>query len=88
MPWEQLAIYLSYVLFAVGGWFMKSLWNAVRELQVDLSRLREELGKNYVPRVEIKELFDSILYEIRELRHELKSQEKLTRDLLATKLDR
>lgn len=76
MPWEQLATYLSYTVMAVGGWFLKALWTAVRELQVDLSRLREEIGKDYMPRIEIKELFDSILYEIREVKNELKDHEK------------
>lgn len=88
MPWEQLAIFLSYGFFGVGGWLLKSIWNAVRELQVDLSKLREEVGKDYMPRVEIKELFDNILYEIREVKHELKSQDKLTRELLSHKADK
>lgn len=75
MPWEQLATYLSYGIMGIGGWILKSIWNAVRELQIDLSKLREEIGKDYMPRVEIKELFDNILYEIREVKHELKAHE-------------
>ena len=75
MPWEQLATFLSYGLMGIGGWIMKAIWSAVRELQIDLSKLREELGKDYMPRVEIKELFDNILYEIREVKNELKAHE-------------
>lgn len=75
MPWEQLAILLSYGFFGIGGWILKSIWTAVRELQIDVSKLREEIGKDYMPRIEIKELFDNILYEIREVKHELKAHE-------------
>jgi hypothetical protein len=75
MPWQELATFLSYGVMAIGGWILKSIWTAVRELQIDLSKLREEIGKDYMPRIEIKELFDNILYEIREVKHELKAHE-------------
>ena len=37
------------------GWFAKELWNAVKELKQDLSKLREELPKEYVPKNDFKE---------------------------------
>ena len=34
--------------FSVLGWFARELWSAVKELKVDLSKLREDLPKSYV----------------------------------------
>jgi hypothetical protein len=36
--------------FAVLGWFARELWSAVKELKADLSKLREDLPKDYVAR--------------------------------------
>jgi len=30
------------------GWFLREMWAAVKELKMDLSKLREELPKQYV----------------------------------------
>lgn len=42
------------------GWFLREMWSAVKELQADLAKLREELPKEYVARddyrQDIKEL--------------------------------
>jgi hypothetical protein len=40
--------------FAVLGWFARELWAAVKELRGDLSKLREDLPKNYVVRDDYK----------------------------------
>ena len=40
--------------FAVLGWFARELWSAVKELRGDLSKLREDLPKNYVVRDDYK----------------------------------
>lgn len=52
---------------AVIGWFARELWGAVKQLREDLSRLREEIAKDYVTKVdfrdavrELKELLMSI----------------------------
>jgi hypothetical protein len=39
---------------SVLGWFARELWAAVKELKADLSRLREELPRNYVIRDDYK----------------------------------
>ena len=44
-------------LFAISsatGWFAREMWNAVKELKSDLSKLREELPKSYVARDDYK----------------------------------
>lgn len=40
---------------AVSGWFFRVLWDAVSDLKTDLSKLREEIAKDYVPRNDFKE---------------------------------
>lgn len=42
------------------GWFGRVLWEADRELRADLSRLREELPKEYVSKDDIERRFDRI----------------------------
>lgn len=46
------------------GWFLREMWAAVKELKVDLAKLREELPKDYVTkddyRQDVRELKDMI----------------------------
>jgi hypothetical protein len=37
------------------GWFARELWGAVKSLRDDLSRLREEIAKDYVTKGDFKE---------------------------------
>jgi uncharacterized UPF0160 family protein len=56
------------------GWFLRELWAAVKDLKLDLAKLREELPKEYVAkddyRQDVKELKDMIarLFDILEKR--------------------
>jgi antirestriction protein len=43
------------------GWFARELWSAVKELKADLSKLREDLPKEYVTK-------DDYRQDIRELK--------------------
>lgn len=43
------------------GWFARELWTAVKELKVDIGKLREELPRTYVVREDYKQ-------DIRELK--------------------
>ena len=43
------------VALSVMGWFARELWGAVKSLRDDLSRLREELAKDYVSKDDFKE---------------------------------
>jgi hypothetical protein len=40
---------------AVGGWFGREMWAAVKELKADLAKLREELPQNYVPKDDFRD---------------------------------
>ena len=43
------------IAMSVVGWFARELWSAVKELQADLSKLREDLPKTYVGRDDYRE---------------------------------
>lgn len=40
---------------AVMGWFARELWGAVKQLRDDLSRLREEIAKDYVSKADFRD---------------------------------
>jgi hypothetical protein len=39
----------------VMGWFARQLWDAVQSLREDLSKLREELARDYVGKTDFKD---------------------------------
>jgi hypothetical protein len=41
--------------FTVLGWFARELWAAVKELKADLAKLREDLPREYVIRIDYRE---------------------------------
>jgi hypothetical protein len=47
------------------GWFARQLWDAVQELKKELSNLREDIAKNYVP----KDDFKDAMTELRTMFH-------------------
>ena len=51
--------HLINVFLGVGctvlGWFARELWAAVKELKVDLAKLREDLPREYVIRTDYRE---------------------------------
>lgn len=48
---------------AVMGWLARELWGAVKELRTDLSKLREELARDYIT----KDDFKDAVKELRDL---------------------
>ena len=59
---QLLNIGLSTVMVVI-GWFARELWAAVKELKVDLSRMREDLPKVYLA----KDDYRSDLKDIRDM---------------------
>lgn len=51
------------IIMAVGGWFCRELWTAVKDLKNDLSKLREDMPKAYV----LKEDYRRDIYEIKDI---------------------
>jgi cell division protein FtsB len=58
-------------LLAVLGWFARQLWDAVKSLQGDMSKLREEIAKDYTRRDDFKELATEIRQMFREISDKL-----------------
>lgn len=42
------------------GWFARQLWDAVKDLKIDLEALRLDIAKNYVPKEDYKETIREI----------------------------
>jgi hypothetical protein len=59
---QLLNIGLSTVMVVI-GWFARELWAAVKELKVDLSKMREDLPKVYLA----KDDYRSDLKDIRDM---------------------
>ena len=52
--------------FSALGWFARVLWVAVRDLEKDLARLREDLPRIYLPKSEAREAINDLAHEMRE----------------------
>lgn len=53
--YQQIINIAIGAILAASGWFFRILWEAVTNLKDDLSKLREEIAKDYVPRNDFKE---------------------------------
>lgn len=65
LPQEMINL-LAGVGFSALGWFARILWVAVRDLEKDLSKLREELPRTYLPKTEAREAIADLTKEMRE----------------------
>jgi hypothetical protein len=43
MQWDAILQIFAGFVMALGGWFMRELWGAVKELRTDLAALRADL---------------------------------------------
>ena len=77
MEYQSLLNAGLVLISSVTGWFARELWAAVKELKIDLAKLREDLPKEYISKDDYKE-------DIRELK---KMIEKIF-DKLDNKSDR
>ncbi len=55
MDWQFIGQGATYLIMVMGGWILKTLWSAQREMAADLAKLREELPKEYVSKPDFKE---------------------------------
>jgi hypothetical protein len=61
MPDLQTFINIVVALFSsIGGWFMRTMWQAQKEMASDLAKLREEIPKEYVTKHDFKDSIESI----------------------------
>jgi len=71
MDYQQILNIALSLAMAITGWFARELWAAVKELKVDLAKLREDLPKEYVAKNdyrqdirELKEMMNKIFDKI------------------------
>jgi cell division protein FtsB len=63
---QEMINFLAGSAFAVLGWFARVLWVAVRDLEKDLGKLREELPQTYLPKHDARELIGDLTNEMRD----------------------
>jgi cell division protein FtsB len=57
---------IAGIAFSVFGWFARVLWVAVRDLEKDVAKLREDLPQTYLPKHEARDLISDLTKEIRD----------------------
>jgi len=62
---------IAGLLGALMGWLLRQLWEAVRNLVVDIADLQKSLPGTYVRKDEMQKMEDHILAEIRAVSHTL-----------------
>lgn len=63
MQFEPYIPTIFGAVMAIIGWFVRQLWEANKEMRADLSRLREELPREFV----LREDYRRDIYEIKQL---------------------
>lgn len=66
MDYQTLFNIGAGALLTVAGWFLRELWDAVQKLRTDLSKLREEVAKDYVSDGDFRTAFKDLRDEMRE----------------------
>ncbi len=64
LPQELINAILA-TAFGVGGWFARVILVAVRDLEKDMARLREDLPRVYLPKSEAHEAINDLAHEMR-----------------------
>lgn len=57
---EELIKWGLYVITAVLGWLVKTLWDAVSALRTDLKTLEVRIPENYVSKSDMKDYFEAL----------------------------
>lgn len=60
MDAQSLMNFVGGVAIAVGGWFAREVWGAVKELRSDLHQLEVDLPKTYVSKFDLDKRMDHI----------------------------
>jgi hypothetical protein len=55
MQWDAILQIFAALVMALGGWFLRELWGAVKELRTDLAGLRADLPKEYVSKDDFRQ---------------------------------
>lgn len=61
---EELLKWAFYVITAIIGWFVKTLWDAVSSLKQDLKILEVKLPENYVTKEDFKHMYETVILKL------------------------
>ena len=60
MDTQSVMNFISVSAIAVGGWFAREIWGAVKELRKDLHAIETDLPKTYVSKFDMDKRMDHI----------------------------
>ena len=60
MDTQAVMNFISVSAIAVGGWFAREIWGAVKELRKDLHAMETDLPKSYVSKFDMDKRMDHI----------------------------
>ena len=66
---------INSVFAAVGtliGWLVKGLWDAIKELKVDMKQIERDLPEVYVRKDDFKGAISDIKHDMRDMRQDMK----------------
>lgn len=58
----------------IGGWFLKIMWDAIKDLQKDMREIENEVHRDYVRKDEFRADIDEIKTILREIFNDLKKK--------------
>jgi low affinity Fe/Cu permease len=84
MDWQIIINIAAGATVGVGGWFARQLWDAVKELKRDISKLELHLAERYVKKSEI----DSVRLEMDKRFDKLENMINRLLDKIESKADK
>jgi len=57
---QTIINFIGGLILAIGGWFAREIWGAVKELRKDLHELEVDLPKTYVSKFDMDKRMDHI----------------------------
>lgn len=79
---QQIINWLFAGFGAAIGWILKVIWDAIRDLKVDLRTIEKDLPEVYVRKDDFREAIQEIRTEMREMRQDMKASFKHVDDTL------
>lgn len=69
---QQIINWLFTAVGAAFGWILKVIWDAIRDLKMDLRSIEKDLPEVYVRKDDFREAMQEIKMEMREMRQDMK----------------
>lgn len=80
---QQIINWLFAGFGAAIGWILKVVWDAIRDLKIDLRQIEKDLPEVYVRKDDFKDAVQEIRAEMREMRQDMKAGFKHVDDTLS-----